>query len=144
MNSAKRDVEALMNEWVTFGKQMLSEHREFFPYGAAMKLDGEIVSIAADTGEESPPSQEVIDLLVSNFQQAAVSGEYKATALFYDVRITLPTSKEKTDAIAVALDHVDAYSVIVFHPYRIEDNHLIFGDLTASQGANAIFRSSTH
>ena len=140
LKSSKQDVEALMNEWIVFAKRLLAEHGEFHPYGAAMKFDGEIVSIAGYTGEEIPPSQELIELLTSGFQQAAAKGKYKATALFYDVRIMLPNSTEKTDAIAVALDHSDAYSVIVFHPYKIVDEQFVFGDLTASKGANRIFR----
>lgn len=140
LKSTKQDVEALMNEWVVFAKRMLNEHGEFHPYGAAMRSDGEIISIAGDTGEEMPPSQELIELLRNGFQQEAAKGEYKATGLFYDVRITLPSSTEKTDAIAVVLDHVDDYSVIVLHPYKIVDEQFVFGDLIANKGANRIFR----
>ena len=60
MTSAKQDVQTLMNEWIVFAKQMLDEHGEFYPYGAAMKFDGEIISISGDTGEEMPPSQEPV------------------------------------------------------------------------------------
>ena len=140
MTSAKQDVQTLMNEWIVFAKQMLDEHGEFYPYGAAMKFDGEIISISGDTGEEMPPSQELIELLTNGFRQEAAKGEYKASALFYDVRTTLPNATEKTDAIAVALDHADGYSVIVIHPYQIEDNQYIFGDLTARSGPNKIFK----
>ena len=139
MRSSKQDVEALMNEWVVFAKRMLSEHGEFHPYGAAMKFDGEIISIAGHTGEEMPPSQELIELLRIGFQQEAANGEYKATALFYDVRTTLPNSTQKTDAIAVALDHTDSYSAIVLHPYQIVNEQYVFGDLVAIKGENRVF-----
>lgn len=140
LKSNKQDVEALMNEWIVFAKRMLNEHGEFHPYGAAMKFDGEIVYIAGDTDDEMPPSQELIELLTSGFQQAAAKREYKATALFYDVRIMMPNSTEKTDAIAVALDHADAYSVIVFHPYKVVDGQFVFGELMANKGENRVFR----
>ena len=139
MSNAKQDVELLMNEWVVFGKNMLAEHGEFFPYGAAMKPDGEIVSLAVDTGDERPPSQEIIDVLIRIFQDGAQEGQYKATALFYDVRIPIQDSDDKTDAIAVALDHVDNYSVTVFFPYRIENSEPIFDALSAAHGTNNIF-----
>jgi len=139
LSNAKQDVEQLMNEWVVFGKKMLADHGEFFPYGAAMKLDGEIVSLAVNTGDEHPRSQDIIDTLIANFHNGAQEGQYKATALFYDVRIPVPDSKDKTDAIAVELDHIENYSVIVFYPYRIENSEPIFGTLSATQGANNIF-----
>lgn len=133
-----------MNEWITFAKRMLAEHGEFLPYGAAMKPNGEIVSVAADAGEEIPPSQEVIEILTSAFQQAATNGEYKATAVFYDVRITPPGSSETIDAIAVALDHAEAYSVVVYYPYRVVEGQFVFDPLTASLGAKNIFPTSIH
>lgn len=139
LETSKQDVEEIMNAWIVFAKGMLAEHGEFYPYGAAMKFDGEIVSVAGDTGEEMPPSQEMIEILTNGFQQAAAKGEYKATALFYDVRIMLPNSTKETDAIAVALDHSDAYSVIVFHPYEIVDEQIVFGELTTSKGTDSIF-----
>jgi hypothetical protein len=65
----------------------------------------------------------------------ARSGEYIATATFYDVRI----GKDKKDAIAVSLDHRDGYSVIAFFPYEIVDGTLINGVPTATKGAADIF-----
>lgn len=138
--SAKQDAEDLMNEWVVFAKRMLAEYGEFLPYGAAMKPSGEILSIAAHTGEEMPPSRDLIDLLNNCFRSGAVSGEYKATALFYDVTVQLPNSTEKSDAIAVSLEHQDDYSVVVFHPYIIVDEVPEYGTLSAMKGNNNIFK----
>lgn len=142
MSSAKQDVEALMNDFIGFAEQMLSEHGEFFPYGAAMKPNGELVSVAGYAGTEQPPSQEIIDLLNDGFVNAARSGEYKATALFYDVRVSLPDDGTKSDAVAVALDHKDNYSAVVLLPYQIHDGQVSFGEIFAQQGANSIFGSS--
>ena len=141
MSSAKKDVEALMNEFIGLAKRMLSEFGEFHPYGAAMKPNGELVSIAVHDGDEHSPSQSTIDVLNDEFEIAARSGEYIATALFYDVRVALRDKGPKSDAVAVALDHRDDYSVVVFFPYQIEDGKVSFGELFAQQGANNIFRS---
>ena len=65
--SPKEEAESLMNEGIPFATQMLQEHGEFFPYGYAMRRDGEILSIAAHDGTEQPPSQELIELL-NHFQ----------------------------------------------------------------------------
>jgi hypothetical protein len=41
--NAKADAETLLNAVMPFAERMLAEHGEFYPYGAAMKPDGEIV-----------------------------------------------------------------------------------------------------
>ncbi|MEC8848053.1 MAG: hypothetical protein VYB93_02090 [Pseudomonadota bacterium] len=100
MATPKEDVEEVMNSMLSFGTEMLEKHGEFFPYGGAMTPSREVVSVAGYTGEEQPPSQEVIELLRAGFREAAERGEYKATGL-YDVRVTPPESDSKTDAIAI-------------------------------------------
>ena len=139
MSTAKHDVETLMNAFIGFGEQMLRENGEFFPYGAAMKRGGELVAVAGYEGDEHPPSQDVIDLLNEIFVKEAKSGEFKATALFYDVRIRRPNDGSSTDAIAVALDHEDDYSIVVFLPYRLQNGQVSFEEALAQPGANSIF-----
>ena len=46
---------------------------------------------------------------------------------------------EKTDAIAVALDHRDGYSVMVIYPYRFHAGRLVIEAPIAQQGAAEIF-----
>jgi hypothetical protein len=139
MTNAKSDAETLMNAVLPFAEKMLSEHSEFFPYGAAMKPDGEIVSVAGYDGREQPPSQEIIDLLNAELRKDVALGMYKATAVVYDVRVAPPGSKAKSDAIAVALDHRDDYSVVVLFPYSISNRTLNIGAPFAEEGAHEIF-----
>ena len=120
MNTAKAESESLMNAALPFAEEMLQKHGEFFPYGQALDRKGKVVSVAATNGQEHPPSAEIISLLKKAFVQGANSGKYKATALVYDVRVQLPSTGAKSDAIAVSLNHRDDYSVVVFFPYRRE------------------------
>ena len=139
MENAKADVEQIMNAMLPFAEQMLEKYGEFFPYGAAMTQAGEIVSIEGYNGHEQPPSQDIINLLKDSFRASAKAKKYKATGIFFDVRIAPPGSKEKTDAIAIALDHKDNYSVIVYFPYKLELGKVHFGQVFATAGANDIF-----
>lgn len=84
-----------MNEVLPFAQQMLERHGEFIPYGGAMKPNGEIVSVAGYDGDEYPPSQDIIDLLKDAFRAAGRSGEYKATAIVFDVRVIPPRDLKK-------------------------------------------------
>ena len=137
--SAKQDAEKLMNQYIGFAEEMLTKHGEFFPYGAAMKPSGEIVSVAVHDEVERPSSDTIITSLQNAFVSSAKSGEYKATALFFDARVEVPGSEAVSDAVVVALDHRDNYSVVVFFPYEVSDGRVLFGELFAQQGEDGIF-----
>jgi hypothetical protein len=130
-----------MNEAVPFAEKLLEQHHEFFPYGMALKLDGKVTSVASYDGREQPPSPDVIRLLKKGLSESARAGEYKATAIVYDVRVQLPSSQEKSDAIAVQLDHRDHYSVVVYLPYRLESGKVAIGEPFANDGRYDIFPS---
>lgn len=140
MDKGKEESQALMDAVLPLAEKLLSEHGEFFPYGGAMKPNGEIISVAAYDGDEQPPSADLINLLQQAYKTAAKNKEYKATALVYDVRVQLPESGEKSDAIAIALDHESGYSVVVFLPYNISNNQLSFGSIFAQAGENNVFK----
>lgn len=60
--------------------------------------------------------------------------------MVYDVRIVPPGKAEKSDAVAVDLDHRDGMSVTMYFPYHIgADKKVVFGELFASKGADEIF-----
>jgi hypothetical protein len=141
MSDAKSDCEVLRNSVLPFAEQMLSRYGEFYPFGAAMQPDDAIVSIAGYDGQEHPPSADVIRLLKEGFVAGARKSQYKATALIYDIRVTLPSTGEKSDAIAVSLNHRDNYSVIVMFPYKIEDGKPLLGVAFTQKGEADIFPS---
>ena len=140
MNNAKLETESLMNAALPFAKKMLQEDREFFPYGRALDEKGRVVTVAAYDGRERPPSADLIRLLKEGFISGAKSGKFKATALVYDVRVNLPVTGAKSDAIAVSLNHRDNYSVVIFFPYKFEGTKLVMSEAIANQGEADIFR----
>jgi hypothetical protein len=139
MSDPKADCQALMNWVLPFAKQMLTTHGEFFPFGGAMRPDGQPVAIGGYDGNEHPQSVDVIALMKNGFIAAARKGEYKATAIVYDARVKLPSTEEKSDAIAISLNHRDNYSVKVLFPYKIDSRKLILGTSFAQKGEADIF-----
>lgn len=97
---------------------MLSKHGEFFPFGSSMDPASKISMDGAQTGDEHPPSQELIDLLAQSYAQRAEAGELRAAAICADVRVVPPGKSGKTDAISVGLEHQSGEAVTVFLPYQ--------------------------
>src|SRR5215467_6552040 len=87
MTQPKADCEKLMNWLLPFARQMLERHGEFFPFGGALRPNGEVVPVASYDGSNHPLSADLIRLIKDGFVEAARRSEYKATALVYDVKV---------------------------------------------------------
>jgi len=138
--TTKAEVEELMNDLLPLAKKMLQEHGEFYPYGGYTELNGKITHVGAQIkGTDRPQSAPLIQLLRDSFKKGAKDGNYKATAIIFDVRIKTPGSIEKSDAIQVCLDHKSGYSAEVLFPYRIDGGTVTYGKTFAQQGSGDIF-----
>jgi len=140
--NGKKDCENLMNAVLSLAERMLRDYGEFYPYGGYMKLDGDIVHVGAkdeDTGH--PKSKNLLYVLRDSFTALARAGECKASAIVFDVRIDLPASKKKSDAIQICLEHSDGYSAEVFFPYEIANGQVVYGATFAQEGKHEIFAS---
>lgn len=139
MTTPKEQAEDLLNELLPFAEQLLTKHGEFFPFAGALQPSGEVISIAGYDGRERPPSNDVISLLVHGLRNGASAGNYLATGLVYDVRVTPPSAAEPTNAIAVELEHRDGYAVKVFFPYVLSNAQAILSSPFATANERGIF-----
>jgi hypothetical protein len=137
---ARSDLDALLNTALPFAQELLAKRGAFYPFGAAMKVDGQVNRVAGYTGEEFPDSQELINLLRGAYQAQAAKGELKATVLCFDVRTIPPGQAEKTDAICVRLEHADGEAVDVLLPYSKNAlGDISYGELFAVKGGRSVF-----
>lgn len=137
------EMESLLDPIIALAHDLLKKHGEFFPFGATMMSDGEVALAAADVGEERPASQDVIDLLVGGMRAQAETGAIRAAGVCYDVRFQ-PEGGQKTDAIAVHLEHQAGDVALVMEPYtKGRFTGFKFGALVAvPPGDRRIFESS--
>jgi hypothetical protein len=133
-----------MNRLLPVAERMLREHGEFYPYGGVMLPDGSMQQFAVYEGKERPKSKELYDLMLAQFREGALQGAYKATAIVYDVLTVPPGASEKTDAIAVRLDHRDDYSVVVMIPYRRTGGQVATGPVFAVKADGPLFPPVAH
>ena len=134
------ECDLLLSKLMPFAEQQLNKRGEFLPFAGAMQVDGSIALVATLEGSESN-SEKLIAQLVLALQSGAKAKTYKATGLANDMRVVPPGSTEKTDAVAVRLDHVSGYSVIFVIPYkRSASREVKFSAPYATKGAAEIFR----
>lgn len=138
MAEGKSDCEALLAAVLPQAKRMLGEFGEFYPYGGALGVDGEVFNLSGYDGRDHPPSADILLQIKKGLIDGVQAGTYKATAVVFDVRVTL-TSGVKSDAIAVSLEHRDRYSVLVALPYAREEGALQYGTLIAQPREAEIF-----
>jgi hypothetical protein len=139
----KKQLENLLGAALPFAQQMLKEHGEFFPYGETMGPDAKYTSVAGYTGDEHPKSTDVIALLKKGFRKDGAAGKIIASALVYDVRIVPPGCTDKSDAVAIDLNHRNGLSLCMAYPYHIaSDKSVVFADGFRIKGTDDIFPQS--
>jgi len=138
--NGKKDCEKLMSALLPLAERMLRDYGEFHPYGGYMKPSGEIVHVGAQDEEtDYPKSKDLLYVLRDSFSEMAQAGDCKATALVFDIRVEVPETAKKSDAIQVCVEHVDCYSAEVFFPYEVKDGRLTYGATFAQEGKHEIF-----
>jgi len=124
LDDAEEEAMGLLTDFVDFAGQMLEKYGSFHPFGAAMMQDRSKSMVSVAMESEHPDANDVIGEFVSVFRSGAASGEYDATALFFDSRVKTSEGTE-SDAISVRLDHRDAISTVVHLPYTISRRGLL-------------------
>ena len=113
------------------------------PFGHSQDLAGMIAVYGVDTGNEHPPSPQIIDALSSSFKQKAEAREVRAVAICFDVRVVPPKHRDKVDAICVSLEHEGGETMDVFEPYQKKwFGRIGYGELFASEREAQFFRRS--
>lgn len=99
------DLERLLDATFPFVEDLLKKHGEFFPLASAIDKSDSITHVGTYDGDEQPKSDKVIADLKVGLREAAKNGDYKAIAIFYDVRVIDPNTNQKTDAVAVFVEN---------------------------------------
>ena len=124
------DFERLLDATFPFVEDLLKKHGEFFPLASAIEKNDSIAQVGTYDGDEQPKSDKVIADLKVGLREGAKSGDYKAIAIFYDVRVIDPNTNQKTNAVAVIVENTkDTKAYKLFYPYTLtKDSILTFAE----------------
>ena len=140
MSDAQAEAEELVSAVLPHAEGMLIAHGEFFPFGGAVTLDGEIAQLAVDEEHRDSSIEDVIEALKGKLRNGADTNAYRATALVFPIQAQLPGAEDETEAVAIALDHQANYSVVLIIPYVLSDGAVEFGEAVAQQGEDDMFQ----
>jgi len=115
------DFDRLLSAVIPIAQAMLKNLGAFIPFGAFITRDGE-VQLAGGEGDPSHfETQEIVEIYLEAFREAAGDGNFTSTALCVDVRVHVPGKLAKTDAIQIMLEHSGGESLNAFMPYEKHD-----------------------
>ncbi|MDX1432049.1 MAG: hypothetical protein R3286_06330 [Gammaproteobacteria bacterium] len=134
---AQAEVERLVDRVLPHAEGMLIEHGQFFPFAGALTLEGEIAELAVGEEHKHSSVEVVVEALERMLRGAAEN--FRATALAFPVEAELPGGQANSDAVAIALDHRDDFSVVLIIPYVLSEGAVQFGEAVAQQGEHGIF-----
>jgi len=138
MSDAQTEAEELVNAVLPQAEGMLIAHGEFFPFGGALTLDGELAELFLDEEHRDSPVDVIIEKLKSGLRDGAGSKNFRATALVFPIQAELSDGADETEAVAIALDHQANFSVVLIIPYVLSDGAVEFGEAIAQEGAHEI------
>ena len=135
------DFEKLLDATFPFVEDLLKNYAEFFPLASAIDKNGGIAQVGTFDGDEQPKSDKVIADLKAGLREGAKNGEYKAIAIFYDVKVIDPNTNQKTDAVAVFVENKkDTKAYKLFYPYSLTmDSVLTFTESWRNETEKEIF-----
>ena len=119
MSASPEKLHELLTYCIDFGKTMLINSGEFYPFGATLGLDGKVAAAGGYNGEEHPASQDIYRLLGEAFTSSATEGSIAAAALAANVNIPSEYNPPAPDGIRVLLES-NGFSRFIYIPYVIK------------------------
>jgi hypothetical protein len=131
----------LIDKSLPFAEDLLKKYGEYYPFSFVLNVDNTVQGVGRHDGNDKPDSQDVIKGLKEVLKLETKKNKIKGIAVFYDVKTTDPNTKQKTNAIAVFVEHKDGKGAYTFYyPYKLTDKkELTFGESFGNATTREIF-----
>jgi hypothetical protein len=131
----------LIDQSFPFVEDLLKKYGEYYPFSFALNKDNTVVAVGRHDGDENPDSQVVIKGLKEILKLETKKNKINGIEIFYDIKTTDPKTNQKTDAVAVFVEHKDGQGAYTFYyPYKLTDKkELTFGDSFGGAATREIF-----
>ena len=134
------DFDKLLGAVIPIAQAMLKDLGAFIPFGAFVTQDGEVQLAGGEGDPANFETQEIVEMYLEAFRQAAADGGFTATALCVDVRVHVPGQLEKTDAIQIMLENSEGDAIDAFMPYQKQaESGMAYAQLFATPAVPRVF-----
>jgi hypothetical protein len=137
--SPQQQAQALMAKLVPFAAENIAEFGEFYPFGAGVNAQGDIMSVAGHKGNDFVEQQNALDNIFLEFQQGITDNGLILTAVFSNQLIQSPDKKIPVQAIVIRLDHKEGFSRVVYLPYMKTEQGVQYGKMMMDAGKGEVF-----
>ena len=135
---AHQDYDKLMNFLLPFAKKALRKRGGFWPFGAAIRVDGSMEAVAGYDDKENPSTDELLSMLIDSLKDR--TQELRAAGVCRDVTARIPGETSEQDAVQICLDHSQGKPMDLFIAYRRGLLRRIrFGRINATKGSKTLF-----
>jgi hypothetical protein len=143
LETAREECEDLLDLVMGSAEEMLQQYGEFFPFGSALTKSNELANSKAWDLEPDDSAEQAVTRIMDGFKAMAQKGSIKACALVCNVNVVPPEHKNEVEAIAVHLEHLNQYSIVVFFPFRLENGDLFIDEPFAIEGKYEVFSENS-
>jgi hypothetical protein len=134
------DFEKLLGVVIPIAQRMLKDLGAFIPFGAFILRDGEVQLAGGEGNPSHLETQEIVEMYLEAYREAAADGNFTCTALCVDVRVHIPGKLEKTDAIQIMLEHSGGEALNAFMPYEKQaESEIAYAPLFATPADPRVF-----
>jgi hypothetical protein len=134
------DFDKLLSAVIPIAQAMLRDLGAFIPFGAFVTKGGEVELAGGEGDGANFETEELVEMYLEAFRQAAADGTLTATALCVDVRVHVPGQLEKTDAIQIMLENSEGEAMHTFMPYEKQaESGTAYAELFATPAVPSVF-----
>ena len=118
MTATPAQLHELLSYCMDFAKTMLNDAGDFYPFGAKLSPEGQVVAVGGHNGNERLSPQDIYQLLIGVFVSEAQNGSISGAALAANVSVPEQYSSPSRDAIRVHLE-APGFARFIYVPYEI-------------------------
>jgi len=123
MAATPAQLHELLSYCMEFAKTMLNDAGDFYPFGAKLSLEGQVVAVGGHNGSERPLPQDIYQLLVGAIVSEARDGSISGAALAANVNVPEKFASPSRDAIRVHLE-APGFARYIYVPYEVAKSGL--------------------
>lgn len=131
-------LDRLAGSLLDVAKGRMKDAGRFYPFGAAVNQNGDVVEVNFNPTGQGRPVQEFIDHVQLRLSAGARGGEFTAAGLCLLGRAHVPPDKRVSEAVCLQL-HAPGESVNLYLPYERKGEKVEYGEMFRTAGRENFF-----